>query len=774
MDLFSKSHAADPSFAPTQLGYGMMLYEQHRYEEALALLDSYVDIEDKTTELGYLLALAECMVQAKDTERALDVTQLIIERDPARTDLMVKRAEILEEKGNLEAAEGEWLRYLDQTGNARVDATFTVRQRIARLARSRGDLERATEQLREALILMPNDIAMIENLVELLETQARWEEAAEARLRLLELQTDGTAKQEQTLTLARLYAEKLQTPSRALALLQEAAFAKHPDAIKLRVEILLAKGSVDEAVALANEHDPTLIGAPMWGTVGNQRLVDGDLEGARDAFAQASLLDPDEASYQDALINLAKPQEPMVQLPPEEEDVETQVVKLLDQANASSNWETTVMLLRKALELAPDRVDIKKLLAGQCAVRPDQYDEAIRLYRDVLTHDPVDPPTLRVLARLYGQRQNNERAYLHYVALLALAPADEEAKGWAALRRAHPPAPPRAPDQGDLQLVGIPSAAPKLDQLFVPLARVAEVTHAAELSEFGVEAKDRLPPADEKLQWLLHVLEPVGLDETPIYLWRSGASGCQWVTQDGGVPALLLGASLYEDASPRQLAFLVARLAYLYVQGLVLCDILPKDQLQQVVHALCKAIDSDSSRPAPVEWVNVIRRYLQPGQAEQFLPRVHDFLQTKESVDAWAKGAQQRANRLALATTGDVELAVSALLRDSSGSMLREDELKANAAALDLFQFALSEAYFELSTATGCDARSILVQRGRFVFRRRHHVKPAARFYLRFPKRAQSGGTPAAGDEQIAHGHAAESDAEGGCAAHDARDHLNP
>ncbi|MEO0815461.1 MAG: hypothetical protein AAFY60_21560, partial [Myxococcota bacterium] len=198
-----------------------------------------------------------------------------------------------------------------------------------------------------------------------------------------------------------------------------------------------------------------------------------------------------------------------------------------------------------------------------------------------------------------------------------------------------------------------------------------------------------------------------------LYAWRGGGFACE--AELVGRPAILIGSMLMSDASERQRAFLVVRAGELYRTGHTLCDRLSPAQLESLAAALAQAVLPDASVPGLTtqsqEWVKVIGAPMTPQIRQQLAPRVHQYINRFGEVDvaAWRRACLSTAARTALVVTCDVDEAISAMLRLRGFDDVTDDQkpavLRESPEELDLWKFALSDAYFKLRASLGIALR---------------------------------------------------------------------
>ncbi|MEO1173330.1 MAG: hypothetical protein AAFX94_14955, partial [Myxococcota bacterium] len=375
-----------------------------------------------------------------------------------------------------------------------------------------------------------------------------------------------------------------------------------------------------------------------------------------------------------------------------------------------------VKLVETALTLDPEDRELRRRMADTYALDASTYGEATKMYRALLEDDPFDVGLLRILARLFGQIGDTDRAFGYYAALRTLVPGDEEAKRFVeACRKAMPPAPPRPITDTDRGRGMIhPDQLGAVEELYAPLARFGELTHPGDLRMRGVDDRDLLAPTDPTHQTLSRALESIGLQGAELYAWRGGGFGVE--LELVGKPAILLGSMLMSDASERQRAFLVVRAGELYRTGHTLCDRLSPGQLEALIAALAVAVTPDANVPGVTtqsqEWAKVIAQPMTQQIRQQRAPSVHQYIQRFSEVDvaAWRRACLSTAARTALVVCCDIEDAISAMLRlrgfDDVTDEQRPMVLRESPEELDLWKFALSDAHFKLRASLGIALRS--------------------------------------------------------------------
>jgi hypothetical protein len=284
----------------------------------------------------------------------------------------------------------------------------------------------------------------------------------------------------------------------------------------------------------------------------------------------------------------------------------------------------------------------------------------------------------------------------------------------AACRAARPVGPQRALTDADrAQGLVHPGQSGPIEDVFTPLARFGELTQPGDLNRRGIAAdRDQLGPTDAKKQYLQKVLEPLGLPQAKLFVWRGGGFACE--VELTNPVSILLGSVIANDAPERQRAFLVARTAELYRSGHVLCDKLNPGELGALVAAQCMAV-APGTRPKTAtsdsdKWAQTIGAPMTPQIRSMMAPKVQALVQKADAdIATWRRAAVSTASRTAMLVSCDVEEAVSSLLRLHGFDDLTDEQrvavLQEADEELDLMRFATSELYFKLRQALGLALR---------------------------------------------------------------------
>lgn len=727
---FDKVLRIAPKHPGAQLELGMLAYGKRNYAKATPLLSAQLEERGDEAPIDQWLALLDCLRELGKDDEALIVATRILARDPSQSDLRLVRADLLEAAGQADEAASELQAYLDAVqSDADADLIAGLHERLARHSMRAGDSAMALAHYESAYHLMPDSLLIIRGLRALHESESRWSDVVSLRNRELALTADRGEQRAMHLTIAKLHRERLNDRANATKHLEKAYELDKNDVDLARELFALHTDSKDGkkllqvGERLIATAPPNSLDAMFYVSMG--RAYDetqNDLERSKEMYAKALKLQPGSPPLEEAFKRLALATEDYAAWAPMEERA---LEALTDNAEASrryqeladivarhlSNPARAAQLMNRARELDPSDAGMTRRLADTYALDPKSYDKAAALYRELLGGDEFNTDLLKILARLSGQIGDTDRAYAYYASLLVLAPADAEAKRFVtACRSAVPQSAKRAVNDADRQAGLVhPDQLGAAEDLFAPLARFAELTHPGNLKLRGVDERDVLAATDERAKWLAKVMEPLGLTQAQLYLWRGGGFACE--AELVGTPTILVGSSLATDASPRQRAFLVARTAELYRSGHTLCGRLPLGDLEALIASLVMALlqtaQAPGSGPSTVAWSNIISQPMTDQIRNALKARARNYVEKYAEVDVakWRRACLQTAGRVALLLACDIDDAINAMLRlrgfDDITDEQRTAVLLESPEELDLFRFALSDAYFTLRESLG-------------------------------------------------------------------------
>lgn len=721
-----------PDFDEAKQRLGLLMMHRGEYERGVELLEGRIDLQSEETPADILSGYFEGLKTLGRRAEAIDVASTILRRKPDDSTVLRALAELLEAEGRLDEADAAWADVLARLGPmADAEIVLPVLVRLAQGAKRRGDDEAQIDFLERAVELDDGRADLLRALRMAVEASGETRRAAALYEREAGAIPNDDAKAELLLGAARLLRgehaeEELFRVLSRVREVREADSGILGELVSLAERLGYEERFFELAAALEAREGIGSLDAEVLVKLA-AAAEDGDLSRARSLYAELRTRRPADLTVRDKLRDLALATEDYAMFAELEEASIGELEDAYERVDRYKSLASIVLkelkrpkqagdIVRRALELSPEDNELRKRLADTYALDAGSYQEATAIYRDLLAQDPFDTGLLRILARLFGQVGDTDRAFGYYAALRALLPGDEEATRFVdACRKAMPAAPPRPLNDKDRGRGLIhPGQLGPVEELYAPLARFAELTHPGDLRLRGVEERDQLAPNDETAQGLLRVLEAVGLQKVELYAWRGGGFACE--VELIGKPAILLGSMLMSDATERQRAFLTARAGELYRTGHTLCDRLSPAQLESLAAGLAQAVLPDASVPGfttqSQEWAKVIGAPMTPQIRQQLAPRVHQFISRFGEVDvaAWRRACLSTAARTALVVCCDIDEAIAAMLRLRGFDDVADDQkpavLRESPEELDLWTFALSDEYFKLRASLGIALKS--------------------------------------------------------------------
>lgn len=175
----NRSIAINPNVPKSHVLKGRILIEKGRLEEARTSLLEAEKLDPKNVEAQYYLGIIH--EQFSQPAEALVRYQAAADLDTANPQYVVAAAEMLIQQGRLDEAE----QYI-QARRQNFEYNPAIRQSLGHIAMLRNDPKAAAERFNEALLLAPDDDAILEDVAQAQMAAANYAEAEFAVSRLLD------------------------------------------------------------------------------------------------------------------------------------------------------------------------------------------------------------------------------------------------------------------------------------------------------------------------------------------------------------------------------------------------------------------------------------------------------------------------------------------------------------------------------------------------------------------------------------------------------------
>jgi len=155
----NRSIAINPNVTKSHILKGRILIEKGRLEEARESLLTAEKLDDKNVDAQYYLGIVH--EQFNQPSDALTRYNKAADLDPANPQYVVAASEMLVQLGQLDQAE-----QLLASRKATFEYNAAVRQSLGHIAQLRNDHKGAAQYFSEALLLAPDDVAILEDLAQ--------------------------------------------------------------------------------------------------------------------------------------------------------------------------------------------------------------------------------------------------------------------------------------------------------------------------------------------------------------------------------------------------------------------------------------------------------------------------------------------------------------------------------------------------------------------------------------------------------------------------------
>jgi len=414
---FVKALEFDPRNATSRLA----LIEMYRargdsLRAALLLCEAEEQTQNRIERVRYLVEAAELYASAADPDRARELLHRALEVDPEHFEAASRLADLLDGQ-NAEKEQLGLLELVLRKTDAQDRAGRTrVHLRIARVAKSLANTDRALVALRAAHELDPTALETLNELGPLLIEQQAWEEAARLFQALLAHHVDHLSRGERVTLYTRLGTciQRQGDESRAVHFFEKALDIEpeHQEAMRALVDIHTRRS---DPSALLRMKRALVRVAPqderyrLW-------LEIGDLARHQGQHAEAS------QAYKEAVNSRPGTGGPLH--------------RLLELATASQNWQEAVDILDRLADVESDAEGRSTVRYSAGVILRDhmrQEDEALLRFENALVDSPTHPKALQAIDRVLHGRGDWRRVAETYRRMLDKMPKDRFAPQRAAL-----------------------------------------------------------------------------------------------------------------------------------------------------------------------------------------------------------------------------------------------------------------------------------------------------------------------------------------------------
>jgi tetratricopeptide (TPR) repeat protein len=736
---YEKSIEADADHVPSLRALADLYFSDEKWDGAEGLLErlvTHLDANDGKDELcRQFYRLAYISEKLGDDQLALERYLSSYEHDATYLPTLEGLAAALLRAERWEDAQRILQTILIQHKSSLTDAEVVdLYFQLGELAAKLDQLERATKSFKKALDLDPDHAPTLRAYSELAEKQEQWEEAYEARERLIAL-VDIDERFDHLVRQANLCRDKIKEPYRAIDAYSEAKRIRPDDVRVLRALVRLYQETsqaprtievLNDLVAVlenpTEKRDTYMDLARAWAEQQNIERAIQSLNAALDtdpmyltAFQrieqilfEAKAWHALEQNYHAMIKRMPKDQKKgRAVLWRSLGDLYQKVLKNTDGARTA---------FEVVLKLEPNTPDVGLSLAGIYAQKRESAPQALSLYHQLLetSDDPAVPA--RKLFELYHALGQLDRVFCSLGALILMRAANEtELQAYQMLLKKAPPAPTRSlTDNLWRKHVLHPACRTSLADIasivyrgapdvFMEGQRALQLKkkEKVDLEEKGKNARVRLRYFDiwARLQGAMHVGD--------MEHWHRPGS-VQAPRLYPGLPAILFAGEQHEafkTMNPRQIAWTIARQMATARPEIAAVRALAPDEVGAMIEAAIQIFSPEGSgvdlaldQRLVQGWKKALSRHLAERAVRALREPVVQCLEKREMrhLARFLEGAEHTASRAAILMAQDVAAAERGL---GESDQLVDVSFRARVRALMLF--TLSEDHFALREKLG-------------------------------------------------------------------------
>jgi tetratricopeptide (TPR) repeat protein len=525
-----------------------------------------------------------------------------------------------------------------------------------------GNAVKAVEALEEAIDYEPQNHVILHKMLQLYQKTTQWDRMVDTVQRIADLETQPERKSRYLYTMAQLYRDKLDDPTRAVELFNEA--------LDLNPGFLEAFERINKILTAQKE----------W------KLL--------------------ERAYRKMLHRIAGKGN---------NDLEYNLWHALGliYRDRLEDQKVAIEAFRMASRLKPDMPQELEILA-ELYEQTEDFDEAVATFQALIKIDPLRVDPYRRLYQLNLRRQTYDQAWSVAGVLAFLQRADEEEKRFyddykpqgllaAKARLDNEQWVRNLFHEEESLYVG------KIFEMIVGAAVRAKIEQLKAKKEYpppSLDPRFRQDPEKSTVTfartfgWAAQVL---GLP-CPLLYVRSDVPGAL-VAVANEHPASVAGQTVLTGFTTQELTFIVGKHLAMYRGEHYIKTLFPTvTELTVLLFAGIKMADASAPVPGDIEkqvvaTVQGLRQFMQPIQLEHLKTVVKKFIAdgARANVKRWVQTVELTAARAGLLLSGDLEVAKKILAAEPQqpGDLTAQEKLK------DLLVFAASDQYTALRAALG-------------------------------------------------------------------------
>lgn len=668
---YKNAYNLNPSNIDYRLSYGESAYSVGLYKEAYDTLKNiayahehelqpeqlfpiYKILSDTSKRLGNIQQAVEYML------RAIDINDKDIES-------LVTLDELTASLGNYEL-EIEVLTKLSKILTNPIDRA-QVLIKIAKLKHDKTyELNGAISLLREVMTVMPNNLQIYNELIQIYREQSNIDGEIEMLLKILEIEKDVNNLVATAIRLGQIY-------------------------IEFKNDLDTAKRYYLEALKL----QPSSIQALMG--LGNIFELQGNLSGKADLYQK--------------FIKVLLPKEPKSIIPLIKELGELYATKL-------NNIELAIQQYQTLTNIDSSDVNAHLILAELLSKNKTTFSDAAREYSIVLKYNPQNISALRTLAKFYEQKKDYDRVFLYFSTLKLLGEEKDLERIFVEANKNKQPQQPKLPLNDEFfvsHIMHIKARGPLKDIINIFQDHAAYI-FKPDVKAYGAGKQERVSTKSTSWQDYASLLQLLNIKDIDIYQTTKG--DFKLIIENTNPPSLIINTPTLSNLSVKEKMFVITEYLTYIKSGFVLPIKLGKQNFKSFINALVKTINPSANIPDSKElaiqnMIDILNNTLNKKQRTALEEPIKKYLMMPYNyIDEWFKGIEMTGIRTAVFMVGDIESIFSILVKWYIGdvSLLsnkekRKDIFNTSELMQDALQFFLSDSHFLLRNKLGMSILSV-------------------------------------------------------------------
>jgi tetratricopeptide (TPR) repeat protein len=379
------------------------------------------------------------------------------------------------------------------------------------------------------------------------------------------------------------------------------------------------------------------------------------------------------------------------------------------------NPEGARMTFEQIIQLDFDDSEAHMALAALYDKNQQFRNEAIREHEWLLTQDPLRISSYRAILDHYRAQDKMERAacLADILVLLGEAFPDEERLANEVKGKIPHLRPGTVSEEARVRYLLDQRQNVYLQDLFHTLEKGLNKVYRFRMEKYPVQKSDRIgkssPPAVAAIwQSVNDLYRAFGGKEVRIYWDRQGQN--RLVLENDKVPALIISSDFFPALSELEQNFLVGRVLQYALDGFIVLQKINSRQLENMLQALLKKIDPDSTLMISQEELEEGEKTMSKLSRKSKknikpLLDLHVNPDTHVELEDWLNALKNTANRGGLLACGSLKVACDFLTReegydppeeDKKAQMAYRNTIRKSKTILNLFSYAASRNYFTL------------------------------------------------------------------------------